>query len=184
MRNLARGILAIVALFVVLVAGTLIAKSRATRLEPVDALPSSTADLQIKEVDLEEETRGVRWRLKAEQALMYEKTGQTKLRNLAVQVHEKDRSWTIVGEEGDLYQKTKNVEIRGGVVLTSSDGMRLETTVMRWDSADKLMWTDAPVTLSRDGSVVKGSGLKVRMDDEVTTVTGRVHATFVPRARP
>ena len=70
MRNLARGILAIVVLFVVLVAGTLIVKSRANRMESVDASPSSTADLRIKEVDLEEETRGVRWRLKAEQALM------------------------------------------------------------------------------------------------------------------
>ncbi|HUF90786.1 MAG TPA: LPS export ABC transporter periplasmic protein LptC [Candidatus Limnocylindria bacterium] len=183
MRNLARGILAIVALFVVLVAGTLVAKSRANRVEPLDALPSTTADLQIKEVDLEEETRGVRWRLKAEQALMYEKEGQTKLRNLAVQVYQQQRLWTIVGEEGDLDQNTKNVEIRGAVVLTSSDGMRLETTVMRWDAAGKVMWTDAPVTLSRDGSVVRGSGLKVHMDDEVTTVSGRVRATFVARER-
>ena len=183
MRNLARGILAIVVLFVVLVAGTLIAKSRANRLESVDTAPASTADLRIKEVDLEEETRGVRWRLKAEQALMYEKEGRTTLRNLAVQVYQKDRSWTIVGEEGDLHQQTKNVEIRGGVVLTSSDGMRLETTVMRWDAGDKRMWTDAPVTLSRDGSVVKGTGLQVLMDEETTTVNGRVHAIFVARAR-
>jgi LPS export ABC transporter protein LptC len=183
MRNLARGILAIVVLFVVLVAGTLIVKSRTSRMESVDASPASTADLRIKEVDLEEETRGVRWRLKAEQALMYEKEGRTTLRNLAVQVFQKDRSWTIVGEEGDLHQQTRNVEVRGGVVLTSSDGMRLETTVMRWDAADKRMWTDAPVTLSRDGSVVKGTGLQVLMDEEATTVSGRVHATFVARAR-
>jgi LPS export ABC transporter protein LptC len=184
MRNLARGILAIVALFVVLVTGTLIAKSRVNRADSVDASPASTADLRIKEVDLEEETRGVRWRLKAEQALMYEKDGRTNLRNLAVQVYQKDRSWTIVGEEGDLQQQTKNVEVRGAVVLTSSDGMRLETTVMRWDAADKRMWTDAPVTLLRDGSVVKGTGLQVMMDEETTTITGRVHATFVARARP
>jgi LPS export ABC transporter protein LptC len=183
MRNLARGILAIVILFVVLVAVTLIAKSRATRLDSVDASPASTADLRIKEVDLEEETRGVRWRLKAEQALMYEKEGRTNLRKLAVQVYEKDRSWTIVGDEGDLHQRTKNVEVRGGVVLTSSDGMRLETTVMRWDAAGKRLWTDAPVTLSRDGSVVKGSGLQVLMDDETTTINGRVRATFMARAR-
>src|SRR5687768_8794372 len=114
---------------------------------------------------------------------MYEKEGRTSLRKLAVQVYEKDRSWTIVGEEGDLHQQTRNVEVRGGVVLTSSDGMRLETSVMRWDAADKRLWTDAPVTLSRDGSVVKGTGLQVSMDQETTTVSGRVHATFVARAR-
>jgi LPS export ABC transporter protein LptC len=182
MHNLARGILAVVVLFVLLVAGTLIAKSRGTRIESVEAVPSR-ADLRIKEVDLEEETKGVRWHLTAEQALMFEQEGRTNLRNLAVRVFQDDRSWTIVGDEGDLDQKTKNVEVRRNVVLTSSDGLRLHTSVLRWDAQSKRMWTDAPVTLTRDGSVVKGTGLQVNMDQEATTVDGRVHASFLPGPR-
>jgi LPS export ABC transporter protein LptC len=182
MHNLARGILAVVVLFILLVAGTLIAKSRATRIESVEAVPSH-ADLRIKEVELEEETKGVRWRLKAEQALMFEQEGRTNLRKLAVHVFQNDQSWTIVGDEGDLDQKTKNVEIRHNVVLTSNDGLRLQTSVLRWDADAKRMWTDAPVTLTRDGSVVRGTGLQVNMDQEATTVAGRVHASFVPGPR-
>jgi len=34
------------------------------------------------------------------------------------------------------------------------------------------------VLLSRRGSVVRGTGLDVRMADETATVTGRVRATF------
>ena len=57
MRNLARGILVVVVLFVVAVTVTLFAKSRAAGIEPVGPA-LTTADLQVKEVDLEEEAKG------------------------------------------------------------------------------------------------------------------------------
>jgi LPS export ABC transporter protein LptC len=180
MRNLARGILAVVAVFVVIVAAMLAVKSRAARVEPTGPAPS-TADLQMKEVELEEEAKGVRWRLKAELAQVFQPAGQAKLKKPVANIYRRDRTWTVVGEEGDLDQRTNNVEVRRNVVVTSDDGLRLETTVLRWEAAGRRLWTDAPVTLSKDGSVVTGSGLDVRMEDEATTVSGRVRATFVPR---
>lgn len=178
MITLARVLLAVVGIFVVLVAGTLVVRSRAARVESADPSPSS-ADLRIKEVDLEEVTKGVRWRLRAEQALMYEKQGHTLLRNLTVRVFEKDREWMVVGEEGELEQATRRVEIRKNVVITSSDGIRLDTSVIRWDATGKRLWTDQPVTVSRDGSVIHGMGLDMATEEERTTVAGRVRATFV-----
>ena len=61
MHTLARGILAVVAVFVVVVTATLVIKSRSARVEPIGGPAPSTADLQIKHVDLEEEAQGVRW---------------------------------------------------------------------------------------------------------------------------
>jgi LPS export ABC transporter protein LptC len=177
MRNLARVILVVVAVFVVTVAAVLVVKSRTARVESLDPSPTK-ADLQIKEVDLEEEAKGVRWRLKAEQALMFDKAGQTQLRKLVANIQQRGRSWTIVGDEGDLDRKTNNVEVRRNVMVTSDDGLTLETSVLRWESAGKRLWTDAPVTLTRRGSVVQGSGLDVRMADEATTIAGPVRATF------
>jgi LPS export ABC transporter protein LptC len=177
MRNLARVILAVVVVFVVAVTMMLVVRSRSTGVESLGPSPS-TADLHIKEVDLEEEARGVRWRLKAEQALMYDKAGQTQLRKLVANIYQRERAWTIVGDEGELDRNTKNVEVRRNVVVTSNDGVRLETAVLRWDAAGQRLWTDTPVTLSRNGSVVRGSGLDVRLDDEATTITGPVRATF------
>jgi LPS export ABC transporter protein LptC len=183
MRRLARVILIVVAVFVVAVATTLVVRSRMARVESLGPAPSS-ADLRVKEVDLEEVTKGIRWRLRAEQALMYEKEGRTTLRNLTVRVFQKDRSWTILGEEGNLDQKSKNVEIRKNVVITSSDGLRLDTSVVRWDADAQRLWTDAPVTLSRDGSVIRGTGFDLATDSETATVAGRVRATFArPAAR-
>ena len=171
-RFVAAAILGMVVVFVLAVAGTLIAKSRIPPAESTGAVASS-ADLRIKEAHIEEETGGVRWRLKAEQALIFDAEGRTALRAI-----ERDRSWTIVGEEGDLFQATKNLEIRKHVVLTSSDGVRLETSVLRWQGAEKRLWTDAPVRLSRGGAVADGSALEVRMAEEYTTMAGRVHSVF------
>ena len=176
-QHLAAAILGMVALFVLLVAGTLIAKSRTAPRESAGPAPSS-ADLSIKDAQIEEESGGMRWRLKAEQALIFDGEGRTALRKISVDVFERDRSWTIVGEEGDLFQATRNLEIRNNVVLTSSDGFRLETSVLRWQNAEKRLWTDAPVRLSRGGTVADGTALDVRMADESTTLSGRVHTTF------
>ena len=177
MRNVARIILGVVVVFVVVVTAMLVVRSRSARVESLGPSPS-TADLQIREVDLEEEARGVRWRLKAEQALMYDKAGQTQLRKLVANIYQPERAWTIVGEEGELDRSTNNVEVRHNVVVTSDDGLRLETSVLRWEAARKRLWTDAPVVLTRNGSVVRGSGLDVRIDEETTTITGPVRATF------
>jgi len=176
-RFVAAAILGMVVVFIFAVAGTLIAKSRVPPSEAPGTVASS-ADLRIKEAQIEEVTAGVRWRLKAEQALMFDAEGRTALRAINVDVFERDRSWNIVGEEGDLFQTTKNLEIRKNVVVTSSDGVRLETSVLRWQGAEKRLWTDAPVRISRGGAVADGSALDVRMAEEYTTMGGRVHAVF------
>ncbi|PYM39601.1 MAG: LPS export ABC transporter periplasmic protein LptC [Candidatus Rokuibacteriota bacterium] len=176
-RRLAGVILAVVAVFVVAVVGTLVLKSRAGRVEATGGAASG-ADLRIKEVELEEVSDGVRWRLRAEEALVFKPEGRTALKKIAVDVFERERSWTIVGEEGELFERTGNVEIRRNVVLTSSDGLRLETSVLRWQGAERRLWTDAPVRLWRDGAVVSGTALDVRTRDDRTTVAGRVRATF------
>jgi LPS export ABC transporter protein LptC len=180
-QRLAGVVLTVVGVFVMVVAGTLVIRSRSARMEPVPA--ASNADLQIKEVNIREESGKVRWHLTAEEALVYEREGRTTMRKVAVEVQEPERSWTIVGEEGDLYQQRNDIEVRRNVVVTSSDGLRLETSVLRWQGADRRLWTDAPVTITREGAVIRGTALEVRMTEEVTTIEGRVRATFTGRAR-
>src|SRR5262245_61737738 len=176
-RLAAGAILGMVVVFVLAVAGTLIAKSRVPPTDTAGSVASS-ADLRIKEAQIEEVTAGVRWRLKAEQALIFDTEGRTALRTIAVDVFERDRSWTIVGEEGDLFQATKNLEIRKNVVLTSSDGVRLETNVLRWQGAEKRLWTDEQVRLSPKRALLDGTAYQVRMNEEYKTLEGRVHAVF------
>ena len=180
MRRLAHGILAVVVVFVLVVAATLYARTRTTReVEPVGPTPVK-ADLHVKEVRIEEEAGKVRWRLTAEQALLYDEkgTGRTELRRVNVEVAEPERTWTLIGDEGEYLAKEKKIEIRGNVVVTSSDGLRLETEVLRWNGEERRLWTDTPVMLSGRGSVVRGSRLEVAMAEDATTIGGPVRARF------
>ena len=184
MRRLAHAILAVVVLFVVVVAATLYTRTRSREVEPVGPAPVK-ADLNVKEVRIEEESGKVRWRLTAEQALIYDeqRAGRTELRRVHVEVDEPDRTWTIVGDEGQYLQAEKKIELRGHVVVTSSDGLRLETDVLRWSGEERRLWTDAPVVLSGRSGVVRGRTLEVAMASDSTTIGGRVRARFEPGGR-
>jgi LPS export ABC transporter protein LptC len=178
-RQIARGILVAVGLFVVAIVGILVVRGRTMHVESTGPAPA-TADFRINDVRIEEESGNVRWRLSAEQVLVYESEGRTSLRKISVSVQEPGQSWTIVGDEGDLFQRAKRVEVRGNVVLTSSEGVRLETQVLRWQGDRNRLWTDAPVTLSQGGVVVRGNTLSLLLEEDTTAIEGQVRATFRP----
>src|SRR5207245_8972855 len=149
MQRLATRILFVVAGFVLVVAVLLVTKSRSVRTEASGPKPEA-ADLSIKEVELQEESAGGgRWRLLADQAQVFDQEGRTALRKVTVYVKDKETNWTIVGDEGDLFKESKNLDVRRNVVLTSDDGLRLETTVLRWLGPERLLWPGAPMTRAR-----------------------------------
>jgi LPS export ABC transporter protein LptC len=175
---ISRGIFVGVALFVVIMVVVLIARGRGSRPEPVESA-GLKADYRIKEVQLREEGRGgVKWQLNADQAETYEQSGKTLLKKVRVSIDEPGRSWTVTGDEGEMAEASKDVELRGNVILISSDGLRLETSRLFWAGADQRAWTDDPVTLYRSGAVVKGQGLDARVGEQTTTIKGRVRAVF------
>lgn len=181
MQRLARIIPVVVVVFVGLVVAVLVARSRSTRVEPGSTPDPARADLRMKAVDIEEQSGGVRWRLNAEQALVFEQEGRTAFRKLNVVVREKEREWTIRAEEGDVLQrpaKTRDIEVRNNVIVTTDDGLLLETTVLRWSGAEQRLWTDVPVRITRFGSVVEGRTFDLRMSDQTVTLSGPVRATF------
>jgi LPS export ABC transporter protein LptC len=178
MRRVPFIILASVVLFLSVVVGVMLARSRAPKPEPSEP-SASKADYRIKEVHLQEEGRdGSRWRLDAEYGESFEEQGKTVMKKVVIRVEEPKRAWTVTGDEGDLASDSKDVELRGNVVVVSSDGLRIETTRLWWDAEEQRAWTDEPVTIYRSGAVVLGRGFEARVAEEATTVKGRVRATF------
>ena len=127
MQRLASRILIVVGVFVLVVAGMLIARTRAARVESVES-SSSKADLSIKEVQLEEDSGGVRWQLKADQALVFEAEGRTSLRRIDLKVHERDRSWNVLlraGHRGDrIATLSMRVKSRTRYLSSAIEGWR------------------------------------------------------------
>lgn len=179
MDRAATGIALGVILFVTVVIGVLIVKGHRASA-PRQEVVSSQADQEIKEIHIQEDAKGgsYRWSLDAEQAESYPGTGKTVLRKVTIGVDEPGRRWKVTSDEGDLVRDTRDVELRGKVVLVSSEGLRVETTVLQWSNAEGRAWTDQPVTIYKGGGVVKGTGLEVRPSEEITLVHGRVTATF------
>ena len=179
MDRAAAGITLAVILFVTVVIGVLIVKGHRAPA-PREEVASSQADQEIREIHIQEDAKagGHRWRLDAERAETFPGTGKTLLRKVTIGVEEPGRRWKVTSDEGDLMQDTRDVELRGNVVLVSSEGMRLETTVLRWMSTEGKVWTDQPVTIYRSGGVVKGTGFDAQPSQETALVRGRVTATF------
>jgi LPS export ABC transporter protein LptC len=179
MDKLAAGIALGVVLFVTIVVGVLIVKGHRAPAPREEAM-SSQADQALKEVHLQEDAKSgsYRWSLDAERAESLPDSGKTSLWKVTIGVQDTDRSWKVTSDEGDLIKDTKDVELRGNVVLVSSEGLRVETTVLRWNNAEGRAWTDQPVTLYKGGGVVTGFGLDARPAEEITFIRGRVKATF------
>ena len=179
MDRAAAGITLGVILFVTVVVGVLIVRGHRASA-PRQEVVSSQADQDLKEIHIQEDAKGgaYRWSLDAERAESFPDTRKTFLRKVTIGVEEAGRRWKVTSDEGDLAQETRDVELRGRVVLVSSEGLRVETTVLRWSNAEGRAWTDQPVTIYKGGGVVKGTGLEVRPNEEITLVRGRVTATF------
>lgn len=184
MRKAPLIILTLVVVFLSVVVGVLIHRARVPRaiqLEPV----ATSADYRFKQVRLQETGRdGSRWLLDAEYSETFEQRSATAMKRVTIKVDQpskdaaKPRGWTVTSDEGDLNQDTKDVELRGNVVLVSSDGLRLETERLRWDAKGQRVWTDEPVTIYRSGAVVRGTGFESRVEEEATSIKGRVRAIF------
>ncbi len=178
MRKVSLAILGCVALFVSVMAGVLVTKSRGPgpeRPEPAQ----SKADYRIKEVHLQEQDRGrASWQLDAAEGEMFEDQGKTLMRKVTIRINEPERAWTVTGDEGDLLRDSKDVELRGHVVVVSSDGLRIETDRLNWAAKEERVWTDQPVTIRRNGVIVRGRGFESRVKEEASTIKGRVHATI------
>jgi LPS export ABC transporter protein LptC len=179
MDRAAAGIALGVILFVTVVIGVLIFKGHRASA-PREEVASSQADQQIREIHIQEDAKGggYHWSLDAERAESFPGTGKTLLRKVTIGVEEPGRRWKVTSDEGDLMQESRDVELRGNVVLVSSEGMRVETTVLRWINSEGMARTEQPVTIYRSGGVVRGTGLEARPSQEITLVGGRVTATF------
>lgn len=176
-------ILTLVVVFLSVVVGVLIHRARTPRAIPTEPV-ATNADYRLKQVRLQEMGRdGSRWQLDAEYSETFEEQNTTAMKKVTIKVDQPSRSgdarsWTVTGDEGDLNQETKNVELRGNVVLISSDGLRLETERLRWDADTQRAWTDEPVTIYRAGAIVRGTGFESRVAEEATSIKGRVRAIF------
>jgi len=114
-------------------------------------------NLHFREIDGDK----TRWEVVAEKAFYQKSEEMAYLEKVMVKLElANKRSFTIKGDKGYFNTKTKNVELRGNVQISSSEGEDLMTRKLTYLHQDKSIKTDEPVFLKTTQMEVKGVGME------------------------
>ncbi len=105
------------------------------------------------------------WSLRSPRAEIFDEDHRVELVLPRLRFFKKDRpSSTVTAARGRLDTVTRDLWAGGGVVMVSTEGARLESDWMRYDSRTNLLSSTAPVTINRGRSVVQGVGWEAAPD--------------------
>jgi len=106
------------------------------------------------------------WRLDAESAVLLDKEGLMRFIAPRIKFYEVDAvSSEITSRFGLMRTREKAAELTGSVTVNSrKDGMRLTTTKLYYSAARGKIWTEEPVTIYKDRTVIKGRGFTANPD--------------------
>jgi LPS export ABC transporter protein LptC len=140
---------------------------------------NTSADLTLEDIHYVE-TKGKRkeWELKAKSGQHFREADYTTLDDLAVTFYAEDgRIITLKGDKGSMKEK-KEIKVWGNVVVTSSDGYRVATNSLRYDSERKQITTADPVILDGKGVEVRGVGLVVDLKTKKVSILRKVQTVI------
>lgn len=142
-----------------------------------------TADLTLEEIHYVE-TKGDKkeWELRAKSGQHFRQEDYTTLQDLTVTFYtEGGRIVTLRGDKGSMkgsMKGRKEIEVRGDVVITSSDGYRVSTDSLRFDDEKQQISTDDPVMFEGKGLHIKGIGAVVDLKTKKLSILKKVQTVI------
>jgi LPS export ABC transporter protein LptC len=93
---------------------------------------------------------------------VYEKLDLKKAKQVRVDFYDKDGKHTsvLVADSGMIQERKRKFEALGNVVVTTDEGIKLQTETLRWDPEKAKIVTDDFVTITKDQNVITGYGLE------------------------
>ncbi len=120
-------------------------------------------DQVISEFGLTETSMGLKdWHMEADKAYVYVKRNILETEVVEVTFYDKDGSVRSVlkADYAKLNRNTDDMEARGSVVVTGSDGVKLETETLTWRSGTRQIASDESVTVYRNEDILTGWGFR------------------------
>lgn len=141
-------------------------------------------DQVISGFSLTETTKGEKdWHMDADKAYVYEKRNLLEADSIEVTFYGEGgrvRS-TLEADYGRLNRTSNEMVASGNVVVTSSDGVVLETKTLRWDSEVRKIMSEDSVRIVRDQDVLTGWGFRGDPDLGSFRILKDMKATIKPR---
>ena len=137
-------------------------------------------DMRVQNVHLIEQAEvGNEWELWAHEAEFYDAKHLVVLRQLRAKLLLKaDQQVYVMAEYGQIDNATGNMTIQGHVQLQYLEGYIIETDVLHWQAASRVLRTDAAVKIDSALVHIAGIGLLGHVDEQRFVLQDNVHAAF------
>ncbi|MEP7027993.1 MAG: LPS export ABC transporter periplasmic protein LptC [Candidatus Eisenbacteria bacterium] len=129
------------------------------RPTPSTELPSQ----EVRDFSLEESDTGTpEWILRSGYAATYDARGVIVARGVAIDFFDSKgvKYSHLTAKEGEIKRPSNDMEARGNVVVTTTDGVRIQTESLRFLNHERKIVSDEFVRLERNGDVVTGIGFE------------------------
>jgi LPS export ABC transporter protein LptC len=150
---------------------------------PVETASKPLPDQVISDFSITETAKGRReWKMEAGRALVYERRNLLEADTVRVTFFDGEggvRS-VLTARHGKLNRNTDDMEARGDVVVTGSDGVVLRTESLTWIAETHQIVSQDSVTVIRHGDVLTGWGFKGDPDLGKFEILRNMRATIRP----
>jgi LPS export ABC transporter protein LptC len=125
------------------------------------------------------------WSMEAGEAYIYEKRNILEARDMEVTFFGEEGSVTSVlrADYGKINRASDDMEARGNVVVTGSDGVVLETESLMWQSRTRHIVSDDSVKIIRNEDILTGWGFKGDPDLGSFSILRGMRATIRPKGQ-
>ncbi|AXR61536.1 LPS export ABC transporter periplasmic protein LptC [Leptospira mayottensis] len=107
----------------------------------------------------------LQWELRAEESYVYVNENKTIFYNIDFDQYEGGKFKSkLLAEKGEINHKTRLMLLEGKIFLRTEDNKTLIAKVMEYNMDTKKLVSDSEVTVSADGTTIRGIGLRADKD--------------------
>ena len=167
-------------LLVAVVGGVFLAERTRIAQSVTQQSEAEPPDMRMQNVRLlEQQEGGDGWELLAHKAAFYDAQHVVVVHQMRAQLlSPAAQPVQVAADNGHIDRATGNMTVQGNVQLQYLAGYTLETDVLSWHAARRLLWTDATVKISGALVHIAGIGLQGNVDQQRFVLQDDVHAAF------
>jgi LPS export ABC transporter protein LptC len=121
----------------------------------------------------------VTWDILAERAAFSQAQRRTRVYRVEAQLTgDAADAWRITAARGLIEATTGDMIVEGQVRLQQGGGYTIDTNKLYWDTVNRLLHTDTPVTMHSTHVAITGKGLYSQVDQRLVTLEHDIHARF------
>jgi len=179
--GLVGGSIATGVLILAVVGGVFLAEKTRVAQSVTQQSETELPDIHVQNVRLIEQQAedGDGWEMLAHDAEFYDAKQLVVVHQMRAQLlSQAAQPVQIVADNGQIDSATGNMTVQGNVQLQYLGGYTIETDVLSWHAANRLLWTDAAVKINSALVHIAGIGLQGNVDQQRFVLQDAVHAAF------